>query len=410
MGFAAPHPDLSAARDIQEQVRMLNDAYTRLRKELEYSLNNLDMSNVNQTVFIPQLAQPMQDVLAANEIIGMHISGALIEGTEISGGSLNINDVFIVDEEGNMICTSATITGQLTILEGSSGFDNLSDAESAVTTIVGNTVTTQYLNAKGVITDTLVVGTNVSQGTAARVFTSQPVPPYSIGDVWTAGPNGDIKRCKTARATGSYSASDWELGSKYTDDSGVTTIIGNTVTTGFINALNVTAASVAAENITGTKISGKKFYGADDSKAYVEVGSEAGSPGDFRLYGELSGGVRKNLFRVIDITASGTELQFGIGSSGWNGFMQYDGQNIKCGGGTWYHPDESQFASRTWVGNQGYAAGNHTHDDRYYTESEADARFVKNTGNQRLIFQYYSGTLELWDGSTLIGYISYTPA
>lgn len=37
----------------------------------------------------------------------------------------------------------------------------------------------------------------------------------------------------------------------------VTTIIGNTVTTGFINALSITAGSVAAENITGTTMTGK---------------------------------------------------------------------------------------------------------------------------------------------------------
>jgi len=43
------------------------------------------------------------------------------------------------------------------------------------------------------------------------------------------------------------------------DSAGVTTIIGNTVTTSFINALNVTAQSVAAENITGTTITGKTF-------------------------------------------------------------------------------------------------------------------------------------------------------
>ena len=37
----------------------------------------------------------------------------------------------------------------------------------------------------------------------------------------------------------------------------VTTIVGNTVTTGYVNALSVLAGSVAAENITGTTITGK---------------------------------------------------------------------------------------------------------------------------------------------------------
>lgn len=52
-----------------------------------------------------------------------------------------------------------------------------------------------------------------------RVFVVQPEPSYDIGDLWTQGSNGDLMRCKVARASGSYDSSDWEKASKYTDDS-----------------------------------------------------------------------------------------------------------------------------------------------------------------------------------------------
>lgn len=52
-----------------------------------------------------------------------------------------------------------------------------------------------------------------------RVFVVQPEPPYDIGDLWSQGTNGDLMRCKVARASGSYSVDDWEKASKYTDDS-----------------------------------------------------------------------------------------------------------------------------------------------------------------------------------------------
>ena len=52
-----------------------------------------------------------------------------------------------------------------------------------------------------------------------RAFIVQPEPPYDIGDLWTQGYNGDLMRCKIARASGSYDSSDWEKASKYTDDS-----------------------------------------------------------------------------------------------------------------------------------------------------------------------------------------------
>jgi phage minor structural protein len=51
-----------------------------------------------------------------------------------------------------------------------------------------------------------------------RVFVSQPVPPYDIGDLWTQGTSGELMRAKVARASGSYNAGDWEKATKYTDD------------------------------------------------------------------------------------------------------------------------------------------------------------------------------------------------
>ncbi len=64
-----------------------------------------------------------------------------------------------------------------------------------------------------------------------RVFTSQPYPPYDVGDLWAQGSTGDIMRCKTARASGNYSASDWEKASKYTDDSALQDFVNNTYNT-----------------------------------------------------------------------------------------------------------------------------------------------------------------------------------
>lgn len=58
-----------------------------------------------------------------------------------------------------------------------------------------------------------------------RVFVVQPEPPYDIGDLWTQGSNGDLMRCKVARASGSYSEEDWEKASKYTDDSSFTSFL-----------------------------------------------------------------------------------------------------------------------------------------------------------------------------------------
>lgn len=52
----------------------------------------------------------------------------------------------------------------------------------------------------------------------AQIFTSTPVPPYYVGDLWVQGSSGDIMNCIKARTSGNYTASDWAKSSKYTDD------------------------------------------------------------------------------------------------------------------------------------------------------------------------------------------------
>ena len=62
----------------------------------------------------------------------------------------------------------------------------------------------------------------------ATVFISEPVPPYSVGDLWFDSTSSDIKTCITARTTGSYTATDWQKRNKYTDDSALTSFLTNT--------------------------------------------------------------------------------------------------------------------------------------------------------------------------------------
>lgn len=58
-----------------------------------------------------------------------------------------------------------------------------------------------------------------------RVFITTPVPPYDVGDLWAQGEDGDLLRCISARVSGIYSISDWDLASKYTDDTNLNVFI-----------------------------------------------------------------------------------------------------------------------------------------------------------------------------------------
>lgn len=62
----------------------------------------------------------------------------------------------------------------------------------------------------------------------AQIFTSQPKPPYHVGDMYAQGTSGDILVCQVERLTGSYTASDWKKASKYTDDTNLNNFVNVT--------------------------------------------------------------------------------------------------------------------------------------------------------------------------------------
>jgi len=60
----------------------------------------------------------------------------------------------------------------------------------------------------------------------SRTFVTQPKPPYDKGDQWITG-SKDLMVCITSRTSGQYTASDWELATKYTDDTKVDHLIAD---------------------------------------------------------------------------------------------------------------------------------------------------------------------------------------
>lgn len=110
-----------------------------------------------------------------------------VRGVSLTYGQTIINGAFIrtgkiESTDGNTYfdLDNNVIQGKIQFITNSSGYENITDA--------------------------------------VRLFNSEPTTPYKIGDLWAAGSGGDLKRCTTARASGAYVAGDWELASKYTDD------------------------------------------------------------------------------------------------------------------------------------------------------------------------------------------------
>lgn len=73
------------------------------------------------------------------------------------------------------------------------------------------------------ITDEAITKALALVQTKRRIFVQQPRPPYEVGDLWVNATYGnvftnDIARCKSDRESGAFNINDWELASKYTDD------------------------------------------------------------------------------------------------------------------------------------------------------------------------------------------------
>lgn len=108
----------------------------------------------------------------------------------------------------------------------------------------GNTFKWQAIQDSD-ITEALQQAAN-AQDTAdskRRVFYTMPSPPYDVGDLWAQGSGGDIMRCKTARQSGAYVSADWELASKYTDDTAVDNLDDSLDQEGVFNRLTNNGAT-----------------------------------------------------------------------------------------------------------------------------------------------------------------------
>ena len=136
-----------------------------------------------------------------------------------------------------------------------------------------------------------------------RVFVSQPTPPYDVGDLWVQGENGDILSCATARASGSYNASDWVLASKYTDDSALEIFEGQ------VADIYSTKAELetATDAITATVEENfeKSVLVKEADGGIIDCGDTAGMPlAGLTVYGQT----RQNLWSEINGTINGVTV------------------------------------------------------------------------------------------------------
>ena len=123
----------------------------------------------------------------------------------------------------------------------------------------------------GEITDSEISAVSALASSKKRIFTATPTPPYDIGDLWIQGANGDIKYAKVAKTKDqAYAAADWDLASKYTDDSELNNFKTNTFetykteVTKALDNVNIDVSKKIRQEVAGPQLN----LLTDDSKIY----------------------------------------------------------------------------------------------------------------------------------------------
>ncbi|HHU17379.1 MAG TPA: hypothetical protein GXZ70_04045, partial [Clostridiales bacterium] len=173
------------------------------------------------------------------------------------------------------------------------------------------------------------------------------------------------------------------------DNSYITTITENTITTAYVNALEVKAGSVDAEDITGTYITGKTIrtdvpgndrmefsgaglisYGQNNQKNGISAEYIFGDFSSLKYYvfGALRGFLEYTTGRFTLGTAAGADIVLSPSGNAYIGFNSAPYEIATKG-------DLSGYATQTWVTNN-FASDTHNHDNRYVRGDEDD--FVKS--------------------------------
>lgn len=182
----------------------------------------------------------------------------------------------------------------------------------------------QWVRVKDADIESAMQKASTAQDTAdgkRRVFTSTPQPPYDVGDLWTQGSTGDLMRCRTARATGNYTSSDWILATKYTDDTVANKALAEIKVLDGKIKLKVSSEDV--ESIIEQKADSIRMQAK--SISWKSEGSSMSPTGYLKCSGaEIDGTIRStDIIRTVYMTAGYNQYWYEtnkVGLIGTNGF------------------------------------------------------------------------------------------
>lgn len=193
------------------------------------------------------------DFIAAETVM----ANGVIAGSQIIGGDIYSSNY---SESGNIGTHINLVDGSFSFAGGKLVYNPTTNKLTTSADITGSTITSSTLTSGHIYSkDNKTTHFNLNDGT------------FSIANEKLIFDGKDLKFGSDVKLSWSQVTGTNNVASKSdipTSDQ-ITQITKNTITTTYVNALNVKAGSVDAENITGTKISGKTITGGSIYGAYI---------------------------------------------------------------------------------------------------------------------------------------------
>lgn len=190
-----------------------------------------------------------QEVLKVNGS-GLSVNGSGTFSGEVSGGSININNNFIVDSSGNVTAKSGTFSGDITGAKMTIGGVE-QGLNNAVTTITNSTLQTTNVEAQNLVVQ------------AAKINGTLSVDQIDVANLHVGGGNakGQIKLDSDAviswdNISNAVTGQQYAKSSDVPTTDAITKITKDTITTDYLVTNKIKTYDFSAETVSGKKLSG----------------------------------------------------------------------------------------------------------------------------------------------------------
>lgn len=217
--------------DVDHNTQQINQIISTQNSQSE-TINNIqsglddlvDQIDSNITYYkgnyVPTLENEPASEWTTDELKDNHL-GDLFYNTDTGSAYRFVKDgvVYKWEEESNDVAEAIELAENA--IAQATAAQNTANSAQSIATGAQNTAEGAQTTANNALSTA-----NNAQNSAnskRRVFVTEPVPPYDVGDLWTDG--DDIFVCKTSKTEGqSFSASDWENATNYAEEIDTTNV------------------------------------------------------------------------------------------------------------------------------------------------------------------------------------------